>query len=105
MGGVVVQAEVDLQVLGHLPVDDLEEFQPFLMPVLRRALADDHAGQHVQRGEQGGGAVALVVVGHRAGATFLHRQAGWVRSRAWICDSQVFYRDHVSNASSHLNQN
>ena len=47
VGGVVVQDQVDLQVLGHLPVDGLEEFQPFLMPVPRRALADDHAGQHV----------------------------------------------------------
>jgi hypothetical protein len=33
------------------------------MPVPGQALADDHAGQHVQRGEQGGGGVALVVVG------------------------------------------
>src|SRR6476659_10803471 len=57
VGGVVVQDQVDLQVRGHLPVDGLEEFQPFLMPVPRRALADDHAGQRVQRGEQGGGAV------------------------------------------------
>ena len=63
VGGVVVQDQVDLQILGHLPVDGLEELQPFLMPVPRQALADDHAGQHVERGEQGGGAVALVVVG------------------------------------------
>src|SRR4029079_8127722 len=27
VGGVVVQDQVDLQVLGHLPVDGLEEFQ------------------------------------------------------------------------------
>ena len=44
------------------------------MPVPRRALADDHAGQHVQRGEQGGGAVALVVVGHRLAPPLDHRQ-------------------------------
>ena len=65
VGGVVVQDQMDLQVVGDLSVDGLEEFQPFLMPVPRHALADDHAGQHVERGEQGGGAVALVVVGHR----------------------------------------
>ena len=35
----------------------------------------DAAVEHVERGEQGGGAVALVVVGHRAGAAGLHRQA------------------------------
>src|SRR5512132_3904481 len=31
--------------------------------------------QHVQRGEQRGGAVALVIVGHRGAAPLLHRQA------------------------------
>ena len=46
------------------------------MPVALQALADDRAVEHVQRREQGGGAVALVVMGHGAGAAFLHRQAG-----------------------------
>ena len=40
------------------------------------ALADHRAVEHVERGEQGGGAVALIVVGHGAGAALLHRQAG-----------------------------
>ncbi len=31
--------------------------------------------QHVQGGEQGGHAVALVIVGHGSGPTLLHRQA------------------------------
>ena len=44
------------------------------MAVPGQALADHRAGEHVQRGEQGGGAVALVVVGHRAGPARLHRQ-------------------------------
>jgi hypothetical protein len=39
-----------------------------------QALADHLAGEHVERGEQRGGAVALVVVSHRAGAALLHRQ-------------------------------
>ena len=38
--------------------------------------ADDGAVEHVERGEERGGAVPLVVVGHRAGAALLHRQAG-----------------------------
>ena len=37
-------------------------------------MADDRAGQHVQRGEQGGGAVALVVMGHRLTPALDHRQ-------------------------------
>ncbi len=39
------------------------------------AYADDRTGQHVQRGEQRGRAVALVVMGHRAVTARLHRQA------------------------------
>ena len=38
--------------------------------------ADDLAVEHVERGEQRRRAVALVVVGHGAGAALLHRQAG-----------------------------
>ena len=46
------------------------------MAVARQALADDLAREHVQRGEQRRGAIALVVVGHRAGAAPLDRQRG-----------------------------
>ena len=45
------------------------------MAVPRQALPDDHAGEYVERGEQGGGAVALVVMGHGAGTSLLHGQA------------------------------
>ena len=44
------------------------------MPVALHAAADHRAVEHVERGEQRGRAVALVVVGHRAGAPLLHRQ-------------------------------
>ena len=65
VGGVVVQDQMDLEGLGNLGVDGLEEGQELLVAVSRQALADDLAGEHVQRCEQGGGAVTLVVVGHR----------------------------------------
>ena len=45
------------------------------MPVALHVAADDRAVEDVEGGEQGGGAVALVVVGHGAGAPLLHRQA------------------------------
>ena len=45
------------------------------MAVTGQALADHPAGEHVERGEQGRGAVAFVVVGHRPGPALLHRQA------------------------------
>ena len=46
------------------------------MAMALHVAADDRAVEHVERGEQRRGAVALVVVGHGAGATLLHRQAG-----------------------------
>ena len=46
------------------------------MPVALHVPADDGAVEHVQGGEQRGGAVPLVVVRHGAGAALLHRQAG-----------------------------
>ena len=60
----------------HLALDGVEEADELLMPVALHAAADDGAVEHVQGGEQRGRAVALVVVGHRAGAALLHRQAG-----------------------------
>jgi hypothetical protein len=51
VGGVIVQDQVDLQILGHLPVDGSEELQPFLMTVPGQALADDRAGEHVKGGK------------------------------------------------------
>ena len=46
------------------------------MPVAFLALADDRAVEHIQRREQRGRAIALVIVGHGAGAALLHRQPG-----------------------------
>ena len=37
-------------------------------------LADDRAVEHVEGGEQGCCAVALVIMGHGPGAALLHRQ-------------------------------
>ena len=59
---------------GTSRFDRLEEADELLMAVALHALADHGAVEHVERGEQGGGAVALVVVGHGAAAALLHRQ-------------------------------
>src|SRR5664280_2815564 len=53
VGGVVVQDHVHRQALGHLAVDPPEGLQELLVAVSRQAVADDDAGEHVQRGEQG----------------------------------------------------
>ena len=70
-------------------LDRVEEADELLVPVALHAVADDRAVEHVERGEQRGGAVALVVMGHRAGRPFFIGRPGWVRSSAWICDLLV----------------
>src|SRR5262245_66255118 len=76
MGGVVVEDEMQIEIGGGLSIDQPEEAQELPVPMARQARADDLAVQHAESGEQGGGAVALVVVGHGAGAALLHGQSG-----------------------------
>ncbi len=76
VGGVVVEHHVDRLAGRHLALDGIEKADEFLMPVALHAAPDDLAFEHVEGGEQGGGAVALVIVGHRGAAPFLHRQPG-----------------------------
>jgi hypothetical protein len=59
-----------------LLIDQLEKAQELVVPMARHARADHLALPHVERRKQGRGAVALVVVGHGAGAALLHGQAG-----------------------------
>ena len=74
VGGVVVQDQMYRKVFGHFAIDRAEELQELLVPVPGQALPDHRPGEHVDRGEQRGGAVAFVVVGHGARAALLHRQ-------------------------------
>ena len=76
VGGVVVEDDVDGLAGRHLALDGVEEADELLVAVALHVAADDGAVEHVERGEQGGGAVALVVVGHGAEPALLHRQAG-----------------------------
>ena len=76
VGGVVVEDDVDGLAGRHLGLDGVEEADELLMAVALHVAADDGAVEHVEGGEQRGGAVALVVVRHGAGAALLHRQAG-----------------------------
>jgi len=65
---------VDLKPRGGLSIDRPQELEKLGVAMAGQALADHRPAQHVERGEQGGGAVALVVVGHRARAALLHRE-------------------------------
>ena len=75
VGGVVVEDHVDHLARRHRPFDRVQEAQELLVAMTRHAAADDRAVEHVEGGEQRGRAVALVVVGHRAGLARLERQA------------------------------
>ncbi len=73
---VVVHHQVQGNVPGKLRINAPQEFQELLVTMPAEALAHDLALQNFQSGKQGGRAVALVVMGHRAQPAFLHRQAG-----------------------------
>jgi hypothetical protein len=74
-GGVVVQHEVEFQAAGDGGVDELEEPEELLVAVPAVGLGDDRAAGQVERGEQAGGAVADVVVGHPGRGRGQHWQA------------------------------
>src|SRR5215210_3530223 len=76
VGAVVVEHEVNVETLGHLAVDDLEKEEEFLVAVAGQAQPGDLAGGGVEGGEESGGAVALVVVGHGARPALLDGKAG-----------------------------
>ena len=62
VGRIVVNHQVDLQIGRHLPVDQSQESQEVLMAVALLALGDHPTGGDVQRHEQGGRAMADIIV-------------------------------------------
>ncbi len=73
VGGVVVADDVQRHARVGLG-DLLEEFEELLVAVVGVAGVGDFAGGDLQRGEQGGGAVADVVVGTACWQAWAHRQ-------------------------------
>ena len=65
VGAVVVEDRMDGLAGRDLPFDGIEETDELLVPLALHAAADHSAVENVERGEQAGGAVALVVVGPR----------------------------------------
>ena len=76
MGGVVVGDGVDDPAGPDSTLDGVEEFDELLVGMALHATANHGAVEDVEGGEQGGGAVALVVMGHGAAFAGLHGQAG-----------------------------
>ena len=79
VGAVVVQNQGNVQLRGHVLLDDVEEFAKLGRAMTAVCLADDRSGLCIQRGAEAGGAVSLVVV--RA-AFDLARSHGQQRRRA-----------------------
>src|SRR5215213_2516116 len=76
---VVVCDQVNLLVLGSLPVNEPQKLDPLLMTMLRHAGPNHRPIQRIERREQSRGPVTLVVMGHCASAT-RHERKPWLGS-------------------------
>ena len=76
MSGVVVDDEMDIELSRHIGLDVPQEGEEFLMTMAGFALGDDRAVEHVEGGEQGSRAMAMVVVGDTFDVAEPHRKHG-----------------------------
>ena len=73
--GVVVDDQMQLKMPGRFSIDLLEKLQPLLMPMLALNAADQMPLKIIQRGEQGNGAMADIIVRLRADMPDSQRQS------------------------------
>ena len=76
MGGIIVEDDMDRLASRDLALDSIEEADEFEVAVALHAAADHGSVEYAEGGEQGGGAVPLVVVRHGLAASRLDRQSG-----------------------------
>ena len=76
VGGVVVDDEMDVELGRHISLDVAQKGEELLVTMAGFALGDDRAVEHVEGGEQGGGAVTLVVVGDALDVAEPHGKQG-----------------------------
>ncbi len=74
VGGVIVEDRVNDLAHRHGPLHRIEKGDELLMAVLVHASAEHGAIQHIECGEQCGGAVALVIMGHGLAFAGLERK-------------------------------
>lgn len=75
VGRVVVENDMDGLALWDRGLDVIQKADELLVTVALHALADDFALQNIEGRKQRRRAVALVIMGHRSGASLLHGQA------------------------------
>ena len=98
--GVVVEDHVHKLSGRHLSLNSIQEANELLVTMALHTSANDLSFEHVESSEQRRCSVALVVMGHRAGAAFFIGRPGWVRSRAWICDFSSTEHDGMGGGST-----
>ena len=76
VGGIVIGDEMDVERLGDVGIDMVEEGKEVLVTMALFALGQDLAGSDIKGGEQGGGAVADVIVGDPFDIPQAHGQHG-----------------------------
>jgi len=64
VGGIVVDDQMNVEMLGHDLIDALEELQKLLVTMACLALSEDGPGRDIQGGKQSRGAMANVVMRH-----------------------------------------
>ena len=75
MSSVIVDDGVDGLARGDLALDCVEKGNELLVAMPSHATSDHGSVEDIERGEQSGRAVALVVMGHRPAFSGLERQA------------------------------
>ena len=75
--------DVDVEVVRHVEVDQLEEGKDVLGGVVLLRVEEDLAGRDVEGSEEIGRPVTLVVMGLGPRRPGVMGRLGWVRSRAW----------------------
>jgi hypothetical protein len=72
--GIIIEHCMDQLAGWHLTLDGIEETDEFAVAVALHATTDHRSVEHAEGGEQGGGAVPFVIVGHGLAASGLDRQ-------------------------------
>jgi len=75
VGAIIVYDEVQVEFGRGSAVDFLEETDKFLVPMARHTVADYLAVEHAEGCEEGGRAVAFIIVRPSPATALLHREA------------------------------
>jgi len=72
--GIVIEHRVDQLAGGHLTLDGIEKTDEFAVAMALHGAPDHPSVEHAEGGEQGGGDMPIVIVGHGLTASLLDRQ-------------------------------